>query len=85
MLTRLSEEEAKKLLTRERVGRLGCITNDGPYIIPISYYFTGDCIYSHSLPDLKIDALRKDPPGVSTGGRDRERTLLEECPRIWQL
>ncbi|HYK22403.1 MAG TPA: pyridoxamine 5'-phosphate oxidase family protein [Pyrinomonadaceae bacterium] len=61
MLNRLSEEEAKKLLARERVGRLGCITEDGPYIIPISYYFADECIYSHSLPGLKIDALRKDP------------------------
>jgi nitroimidazol reductase NimA-like FMN-containing flavoprotein (pyridoxamine 5'-phosphate oxidase superfamily) len=61
MLNRLSEEEARKLLARERVGRLGCITDDGPYIVPINYYFADDCVYSHSLPGLKVDALRKDP------------------------
>ena len=60
MLTRLIEEEAKALLASQRIGRLGCITDDGPYIVPISYYFADDCIYSHSLPGLKIDALRKD-------------------------
>jgi len=61
MLNRFSEEEARKLLARERVGRLGCITDDGPYIVPINYYFADDCVYSHSLPGLKVDALRKDP------------------------
>ena len=61
MLNRLSDEEAKKLLIRECMGRLGCITDDGPYIIPINYYFAEECVYSHSLPGLKIDALRKDP------------------------
>ena len=61
MLTRLSEAEATKLLTRERVARLGCITEAGPYVVPISYYFADGCIYSHSLPGLKIDSLRNDP------------------------
>ena len=61
MLTRLSEAEATKLLTRQRIARLGCITEAGPYVVPISYYFADGCVYSHSLPGLKIDSLRNDP------------------------
>lgn len=61
MLTRFNEEQALKLLARERIGRLGCITEEGPYIVPISYYFEEGCVYSHSLPGMKISALRDDP------------------------
>jgi len=61
VLTRLNEVEATKLLTRQRIARLGCITEAGPYVVPISYYFADGCVYSHSLPGLKIDSLRNDP------------------------
>ena len=61
MLIRLDEAEATKLLARQRIARLGCVTKAGPYIVPISYYFADGCAYSHSLPGLKIDALRNDP------------------------
>jgi len=61
MLNRLTETEATKLFSRQRIARLGCITEDGPYIVPISYYFADGSAYSHSLPGVKIDALRHDP------------------------
>ena len=61
MFVRLNEEQATTLLTTESVGRLGCITDSGPYIVPINYYFENNCIYSHSLAGMKISALRLDP------------------------
>lgn len=61
MLIRLNEIEATKLLSRKCIARLGCITEAGPYIVPVSYYYADGCVYSHSLPGLKIDALRQDP------------------------
>jgi hypothetical protein len=61
MLTSLNEAEATKLLAHERIARLGCVTEAGPYVVPISYYFDDGFAYCHSLPGLKIDALRKDP------------------------
>jgi len=61
MFSRLNEQQATELLAGQRVGRLGCITNTGPYIVPINYYFADGCVYSHSLPGMKINALRNDP------------------------
>lgn len=61
MFVRLSEEESRRMLSTGRVARLGCIVDGGPYIVPINYYFDEDCIYSHSLPGLKILALRNNP------------------------
>ena len=57
----LLEQETRSLLTLARVGRLGCVVDGEPYIVPINYVFEDDSIYSHSLPGRKLDALRAHP------------------------
>ncbi|HEY8227767.1 MAG TPA: pyridoxamine 5'-phosphate oxidase family protein [Pyrinomonadaceae bacterium] len=54
----LTETEARDLLASNTVGRLGCIVDGEPYVVPINYVFENDFIYSHSLPGRKIDGLR---------------------------
>jgi nitroimidazol reductase NimA-like FMN-containing flavoprotein (pyridoxamine 5'-phosphate oxidase superfamily) len=61
MITRLSQEEARTLLTTGRVGRLGCVYKGGPYVVPINYVVDGESIYTHSLRGQKIEALRANP------------------------
>lgn len=61
MIATLSDSQARELLQSAGVARLGCIANGEPYITPINYNFEDDCIYSHSLPGLKIAALRSNP------------------------
>jgi len=60
MLKMLENQEAVNVLQSARVGRLGCIVNGEPYIVPINYNFEDDCIYSHSLPGTKINGLREN-------------------------
>ena len=55
------EEEARSLLLTAKVGRLGCVDNGEPYIVPINYVFEDGSVYSHSLPGRKLDALRAHP------------------------
>lgn len=57
----LTDHESKALLLEGKLGRLGCIANDEPYVIPINYLFEDGFIYSHSLPGRKIDALHAQP------------------------
>ena len=57
----LLEEEARSLLSSAKVGRLGCVDDGEPYIVPINYLFEDGSIYSHSLPGRKIDAMRTHP------------------------
>ena len=57
----LVEEEARALLSACRIGRLGCIDNGEPYVVPINYMLEDGSIYSHSLPGRKIDAMRAHP------------------------
>ncbi|HKP37683.1 MAG TPA: pyridoxamine 5'-phosphate oxidase family protein [Pyrinomonadaceae bacterium] len=57
----LAEDKAFELLNSAKVGRLGCVDNGEPYVVPINYFFEDGSIYSHSLPGRKIDALRAHP------------------------
>ena len=57
----LQEKEARALLSACRIGRLGCIDNGEPYVVPISYVFEDGSVYSHSLSGRKIEALRAHP------------------------
>ena len=61
MMTMLNETAARKVLQSARVARLGCIVNGEPYVVPISCHLEDDCLYSHSLPGLKISGLRENP------------------------
>jgi nitroimidazol reductase NimA-like FMN-containing flavoprotein (pyridoxamine 5'-phosphate oxidase superfamily) len=57
----LNDAEALEVIKAGKIGRLGCIDNDEPYVVPINYLFDEDAIYSHSLPGKKIDAMRAHP------------------------
>ena len=57
----LSDAETLEVLQAGRVGRLGCIDNDEPYVVPINYLLDESVIYSHSLPGRKIEAMRAHP------------------------
>jgi nitroimidazol reductase NimA-like FMN-containing flavoprotein (pyridoxamine 5'-phosphate oxidase superfamily) len=61
MMKMLTEEEARKLFQSARVVRLGCVVNNQPYVVPISGLLQDEFIYSHSLPGLKIAAMRANP------------------------
>jgi nitroimidazol reductase NimA-like FMN-containing flavoprotein (pyridoxamine 5'-phosphate oxidase superfamily) len=54
----LTENEAHKLIGAGKIGHLGCVVNGEPYVVPINYVFEDGSIYSHSLPGLKIEAMR---------------------------
>jgi len=61
MIKPLSEDEARDLLRDCRIGRLGCVYQDRPYVVPVNYVFDGDSVYVHSMPGRKILALRTNP------------------------
>lgn len=61
MTRTLSDAEARNLIGNGKIGRLGCVVNGEPYVVPINYVCGDGTIYSHSLPGLKIEALRAHP------------------------
>jgi uncharacterized protein len=61
MINALGNKESRELLNEKHCGRLGCCVDGEPYVVPINYLFDGECIYIHSLPGRKINALRNNP------------------------
>lgn len=61
MIKTLKIDEAMEMLGRGRLARLGCVAEGEAYVVPVHYYFDGECAYFHSLPGRKIDALRAHP------------------------
>jgi nitroimidazol reductase NimA-like FMN-containing flavoprotein (pyridoxamine 5'-phosphate oxidase superfamily) len=57
----LSDTDSQAVLRERTFGRLGCIADGGPYVVPVNYIFDGNDIYIHSLPGKKINALRANP------------------------
>lgn len=61
MISRLDTDKSLALLREACMGRLGCIAEGEPYVVPVNYVLDGDCLLSHSLPGRKIKAMRANP------------------------
>lgn len=61
MIYTLKDSQAIEIIQTQRVCRLGCIVNGEPYIVPTNYTYEDNCVYGHSLPGMKIMALRENP------------------------
>ena len=60
-LGKLGDADSLVILRDGALGRLGCIADEGPYVVPVNYFFDGSDIYIHSLPGRKINAMRANP------------------------
>lgn len=61
MIKDLSQDKSRELLRKSRLGRLGCIADGEPYVVPVNYIFDGESALVHSLPGRKIIAMRANP------------------------
>ena len=61
MLGELNAEEIEEVLHSEVIGRIGCVSDGWPYVVPVSYAYDGESIYAHSAEGLKISAMRDSP------------------------
>ena len=59
----LDDVETTRILREQSIGRLGCIADSEPYVVPVNFFFDGHDIFIHSLPGRKIEALRKTGKG----------------------
>jgi hypothetical protein len=61
MIEPIGKEDARALLRANHYGRLGYCNQGEPYVLPINYLYNGEDLYMHSLPGLKIRAMRTHP------------------------
>jgi nitroimidazol reductase NimA-like FMN-containing flavoprotein (pyridoxamine 5'-phosphate oxidase superfamily) len=57
----ISQQECSELLKRVSIGRLGCSSNDQPYIVPVAFSYEPDCIYIFSTVGKKVKWMRQNP------------------------
>jgi nitroimidazol reductase NimA-like FMN-containing flavoprotein (pyridoxamine 5'-phosphate oxidase superfamily) len=61
MLGELDVEQIEQVLRSEDIGRLGCIANGWPYVVPVTYVYDGGNVYAHTGEGLKLRAMRENP------------------------
>ena len=57
----LTEQECATVLLGSSLGHLACAKDDRPYVVPITFAFADNSIYSFSLIGRKIEWMRKNP------------------------
>lgn len=60
MINNLDEKQIDDLLKKEVIGRIGCHAEGVTYVVPISYVYEDNCIYSHTYEGMKLDIMRKN-------------------------
>lgn len=57
----LTQKECLEALTRLRFGRLACVRDDQPYVVPIYFAYHLRYLYSFAAPGQKIAWMRTNP------------------------
>ena len=58
----MTRPEIDQFLTCARVGRIGLILKEGPYIVPVGYGYAEGKIFFHTCGEgLKMDAMQSNP------------------------
>jgi hypothetical protein len=54
-------QECREVLSRVGFGRLACVRNELPYVVPIYFAYEPDCLYGFSAVGQKIEWMRSNP------------------------
>ena len=57
----LTNAEMDALLGTERIGHLGCLDGNRPYVVPMAFVFHDDVLYGQTTEGKKVEMLRKNP------------------------
>jgi len=60
IVTEMDRSQCLALLQASRLGRLACVRDGQPYLVPITYAVDGDSLYSFSLLGQKIEWMREN-------------------------
>lgn len=61
LINTMTRQACVDLLKRMRMARLACAREGQSYIIPMSFVYDGDCLYSFSTVGQKITWMRANP------------------------
>ena len=61
MIQDISSEMCIDLLKRTNIGRLACVKDLQPYVVPISFVYSSNFIFGFSTVGQKVDWMRANP------------------------
>ena len=61
LIQELTRQACLELLARARLGRLACAQGAQPYVVPFSFVYHHDCLYSFCTIGQKIEWMRANP------------------------
>ena len=61
LIQELAREECLEVLARNTLGRLACVQDGQPYIVPVSFNLDGTHIYGFATVGQKIHWMRANP------------------------
>lgn len=58
----MTQPEIDQFLTCAPIGRIGLITQEGPYIVPVGYGYSEGKVFFHTCEEgIKVEAIRSNP------------------------
>lgn len=61
LITKMRAGKCRDLPARLGFGRLACVSNNRPYIVPIYFSYEAECLYCFSTLGRKIEWMRENP------------------------
>lgn len=61
IITEMDRSQCLAVLREQRHGRLACVSDGQPYVVPVTYAADGDNLYGFSLEGRKIEWMRRNP------------------------
>ena len=61
LISEMSSEECRDLLSRQGFGRLACAHQNRPYIVPIYFAYEPDHLYGFTTLGQKVEWMRSNP------------------------
>lgn len=74
MLGTLAPDEIEELLSTEAVGRIGCIHEGRPYVVPVCYVYQDGAVYGHTT-ESTVTAIGLSVHGAAGHLRHRRRAV----------
>jgi uncharacterized protein len=61
LITKMRSRECRELIARLGFGRLACVSNNRPYVVPIYFSYEAERLYCFSTLGRKIEWMRQNP------------------------
>ena len=61
MLGELTDRQIEDLLHSEVIARIGCLSDRGVYVVPVTYVYDDTYVWGHAMDGTKLAAMRAHP------------------------